>query len=259
MTGNDTRSLVLQDRDRHLLKELAMMRVIDREQAKLVAGFGSTTRVNTRLLRLNRAGLLKRFFTGTIAGGRKGLYALLPKGAALAGAPYRAIQRKTDELLVNDLFLEHQLAINGIFIILKYRPVPVPGVRLLSWKTFQEQISQALPLIPDAYFELATPTDIRPMFLEVDRGTETLKTWKKKIEAYLKLAVSGEFASRFHQAQFRVLVVAPSERRCRNIRSTVATYTDKVFWFSTIEFINRDGFWSPIWLRPNGERKQSLI
>ena len=36
--------------------ELAVMRVIDREQAKVVAGFGSTTRANARLLKLTRAG-----------------------------------------------------------------------------------------------------------------------------------------------------------------------------------------------------------
>ena len=56
MTGNNGKGIVLQERDRHLLKELAVMRVIDREQAKCVAGFGSTTRANNRLLALTRPG-----------------------------------------------------------------------------------------------------------------------------------------------------------------------------------------------------------
>jgi hypothetical protein len=72
MTGNNKR-LVLQPRDRRLLEELATMRVVDREQAKIVAGFGSTTRANTRLLALSRAGLLRRCFLGTTAGGSKAL------------------------------------------------------------------------------------------------------------------------------------------------------------------------------------------
>ena len=59
--GNKRRGVVLQARDRKLLQELALMRVIDREQAKTIAGFGSTTRVNARLLALVRAGLLRRF------------------------------------------------------------------------------------------------------------------------------------------------------------------------------------------------------
>ncbi len=55
MVGNERSlkeqlSMVIQERDRHLLREAAVMRVIDREQAKIVAGFGSTTRANARLL-----------------------------------------------------------------------------------------------------------------------------------------------------------------------------------------------------------------
>ena len=67
MIGNN--HLILQPRDLHLLREVAEMRVLDREQAKIVAGFGSTTRANTRLLALVRAGLLRRFFLGTGGGG----------------------------------------------------------------------------------------------------------------------------------------------------------------------------------------------
>src|ERR1039458_886835 len=65
MTGNNGRGIVLQARDWQLLQELAVMRVVDREQAKIVAGFGSTTRANVRLLALTRAGLLRRFFLGS--------------------------------------------------------------------------------------------------------------------------------------------------------------------------------------------------
>ena len=50
MTGTKRPGFVLQDRDRHLLSELAVMRIADREAAKVVAGFTSTTRANTRLL-----------------------------------------------------------------------------------------------------------------------------------------------------------------------------------------------------------------
>ena len=72
MTGTRKRRIVPQRRDRHVMEELASpMRIIDREQTKVVGGFGSTTRVNARLLALTQAGLLRRFFTGTISGGRK--------------------------------------------------------------------------------------------------------------------------------------------------------------------------------------------
>ena len=71
------------------------MRVIDRDQAKRVASFGSTTQVNARLLRLTRAGLLRRFFLGTKGGGQKAIYALsqaaakLVDGEKINGEPVR--------------------------------------------------------------------------------------------------------------------------------------------------------------------------
>src|ERR1039458_5972221 len=96
MNGN-RHSMIVQPRDLQLLRELSVMRVLDREQAKIVAGFQSTTRANTRLLALTRAGLLRRFFLGS-GGGRKALYALSPKGAQLVGVPYRGLDRKSTRL-----------------------------------------------------------------------------------------------------------------------------------------------------------------
>ena len=95
MTGNEQHGMVIQERDRHLLRELSVMRVIDREQAKTVAGFSSTTRANARLLLLTRAGLLRRFFLGTIAGGAKALYTLSLKGAQFVGVPESGPDRKS--------------------------------------------------------------------------------------------------------------------------------------------------------------------
>src|SRR5439155_26650519 len=64
--GNKT-AIAIQERYRRLIRELAIFGVVDSEQAKFIACVGSTTRVNTRLLSLTRAGLLKRAFVGTSA------------------------------------------------------------------------------------------------------------------------------------------------------------------------------------------------
>src|SRR5207253_11501302 len=120
-------------------------------------------------------------------------------------------------------------------------------------------ISEAIKLIPDGYFESAFGDVVRSSFLEVDLGTEALSVWLQKTGYYLQLARSGEFSTRFRQPQFRVLVVANSERRLANIRASIANSTDKIFWFSTFENINRDGIWSPIWLRPAGDQRHSLL
>jgi hypothetical protein len=251
--------LVIQNRDRKLLSEVAVMRIIDREQAKLAAGFGSTTRVNTRLLVLTRTGFLRRFFAGTILGGRKAFYTLSPKGAALVDAPLGGIRRPADATLAGDRFLEHQRRVSEIYLTVKCRSIPIPGVEFRRWLSFSGKISRGSPIVPDGYFELNCTDGARALFLEVDQGTEPLRSWQRKVQAYLRLAISGEFERLFHQDRFRVLVVAASPKRLQGIRATVARSTDKIFWFSTFDSIEGNGFWSRAWLRPQGDESQMLL
>jgi hypothetical protein len=248
---------VVQDRDRHLLSELSVMRIIDREMTKVVAGFSTTAAVNMRLLALTRVGLLRRFFVGSVAHGRKAVYTLSPKGTDLIAAKLGGINRPAGRLVVGDSFVAHQTGINQVYLAVKYGLAP--GGSLRRWLSFRQPLSEAIKLIPDAYMELTTGDATRAAFLEVDLGSEALNVWQQKTAWYLQLAVSGEFAKRFHQPQFRVLVVAHSGRRLHNIRSTILKSTDKIFWFATLEDINRDGIWSSIWLRPSGDQRHSLL
>lgn len=259
MTGSNRTGMIVQDRDRHLLRELAVMSVIDREQAKRVAGFTSTTRANCRLLTMSRAGLLRRFFLGTVGGARKALYSLAPDGAQLVGVPYRGPRRRRDEILVADFFVLHQLRINDLYCTVKYPPAPVPGARFIRWLAFREPLETGLPLIPDGYFEMAAPAKVLAAFLEVDLGHESRGVWRTKVQAYLRHAVSGAFTKRFGDAQFRTLVVADSERRIGSLRGATAALTEKIFWFTTFDAIHRDGFWSPIWQRPKSDARLPLI
>ena len=259
MHGNSNCQIVLTDRDRLLLKEIAIGKVIDREQAKKIAGFKSTTRANDRLLKLTRAGFLRRFFLGTRAGGTKAIYSLSAKGAQTVQVEGRLIKRKNNSLLVGDLFVEHQLAVNSIWIETKFTPIPVPDLQFVRWLVFPSALSKSTPLMPDGYFELKSTSGMHCLFCEVDRGTESLKVWSRKISLYLQLAASGEFQVLFKQSRFRVLVVALSERRLNILRRTTALHTEKIFWFATLEEINKEGLFAPIWKRPVGEQKVPLL
>jgi len=259
MNGNEHHGMVIQERDRHLLKELSVMRVIDREQAKIVAGFGSTTRANVRLLLLTRAGLLRRFFLATSGGGKKALYALSAKGAQLVAVPQRGPRRRADESLATDFFVQHQLIVNQIYCALKYGAIPVDRISFRRWIAFHQPLTSGLRLIPDGYVELATPAGIVAMFLEVDLGNESLAVWKEKVRNYLQFALSGECERQFGQSRFRVLVLANSERRLHSIRTAVSAATDKIFWFASLESVNGDGFFAPVWLLPKGEGRLPLI
>ncbi len=260
MGGNSAKSngqngLIVQPRDLNVLRELAQMRVADREQVKIVAGFRSTTRVNARLLALTRAGLLRRFFFGS-GGGRKALYALSQKGAQLAQVPFRGPRRRQNEMLVADFFVQHQLQVNAIYCDLKFGSIPVPGVRFVQWLAFHEPIAAGLSLIPDGYVEFGTPTGIDAAFLEVDLGHESLSVWREKTRHYLQLALSGEYERQFHQPRFRVLVVANSLRRLQSLRQAIAAITQKIFWFATLESSHGEKFFAQVWLRPQGDRYQ---
>src|SRR5690348_6746385 len=153
MNGNNPR-IVIQARDKRILSHLPTMRIIDREQAKVIAGFGSTTRANARLLALHREGLLRRCFQGTTAGGKKALYTLSPKGARFIGTTYRGFRHGNDELLATNFFVTHQLAVNQVYCAVGCRPIPVPGAKCIRWIAFTNPIAPAL--LPDGYFEILT-------------------------------------------------------------------------------------------------------
>jgi len=97
------------------------------------------------------------------------------------------------------------------------------------------------------------------MFLEVDLGTETSKIWRRKVEWYLKFALSGDFERMFRERRFRILIVLHSSRRLEVVRNVIAERTDKLFWFSTQDQIRSEGLLAPIWLRPNGNDRRPLL
>jgi hypothetical protein len=157
MAGNN--HLIVQPRDRNFLRELAILRVVDHEQARIVAGFGSTSRANKRLLKLVRAGLLRRFFLGS-GGGRKALYSLSEKGALTADVPFRGLRRKQGAVVAMDFFVEHQLAVNEIYRAARFGKSPSPEIRFVHWMGFHAPLAPELRLIPDGYVELTTPAGI---------------------------------------------------------------------------------------------------
>jgi hypothetical protein len=260
MTGNEHKRVVIQERDRTLFWELySVLRVATRTQIEAVARFGSTTRANARLLALTNAGLLRRFFIGTTAAGRKALYSLAPKGARSIGVPFRGVRRLKDEALIPNFFIGHQLAVNEVYCALKFRPIPIPNVNFITWRSFEDSIAPNLILIPDGYVELDTPLGPLSVFLEVDLGKESLRVWKEKVRNYLDLAMSRKFQEIFGKSHFRVAVLANSPRRMHSIRSTVAPITKKIFWFSSLEEVEREGFLGPIWFRPHGDQPTGFV
>jgi Replication-relaxation len=241
MPSTNPYNLILQPRDRRLLAELEVLRIIDREQAQIAAPFQSVTRANTRLLALTRAKILGRTFVGTISGGRKAVYYL----------PHMNVPGW------RDTGFAHQLGINDLHLSLKYqRPA---GARFTAWRRFDAPLSQQVRLRPDGLALMATGDRQLALFIEVDCGTEPAKTWEGKLSRYLDLATSGEFWRLFGLPQFRVLVTTSGWTRCRNLAALIGRSTEKIFWLTTMNAARQQGAWADIWLRPNGRPGQVLL
>lgn len=249
---------ILTTRDRDIFRALAIARVLDGEQIKTVAKFGSVRRTNRRLLKLVQAGFLRRWFIGTSGGGQMALYGLSPQSANLIGETTQGlISWKQDALITSSQFLAHQQAVNEILLLARFGALPT-SFSCKCWERPRLPLSASVPLVPDGYFEIVREGILHPMFLEMDLGTESSRVWKRKIEFYLRFATTG-IADRFDPKRLRVLLLFPSARRLESIRKVVAERTEKLFWLSTMDEVQRDGLWSPIWLRPVGDERQRLL
>jgi hypothetical protein len=253
-----TKRLILQKRDFWLFNALSTLRILDKRQAASIAGFNSNTRVNERLLKLRQTGLLKRFFFVSAVGGKRAIYCLTKKSADLIGIPLNAVHRPSDSFLIGDRFVAHQLAINEVYCASAIRQ-HASDPQISAFRLISKPLSDAIPIIPDAYFEINSNSFIRPMFLEVDLGTERHSIWNEKIKQYLNLASSGEFERLFAKPRFAVLVVTTSNGRMHSLRSHIRKSTSKLFYFTTFQALEEQGFWQSIWLRPEGEQTQPLI
>jgi len=250
---------IVTPRDLVLFRALSIARFLDCKQAMVVCGFTSMRRANRRLLKLVLAGLLRRWFVATSARGVKAIYGLSPQAAYLIGeVAHGLIPWKQDRVITSSQFLEHQQAINEIFVPVRFRTLP-EGTSCERWMSFCEPLGASLPLTPDAYLKIGHGGTVHSMFLELDLGTESSKVWKRKVELYLRLAISGEFERMFHEKRFRVLVVLHSSRRLEQVRTTIVQRTDKLFWLSTQDELRNESLTAPIWLRPNGVQRLPLL
>lgn len=254
MAGDKKERVVLNDRDLRMFRVLVTLRFLDVEQLAVAGSFNSWRRAKRRAQRLYRAGLLRRWFVASRGGAPKAIYGLSLAGAKLVDAGRDTVLAwKDGDLIVASQFLAHQQALTQVLLATKSEAVaPI-------WKTFRQPLSTVVPLRPDAYVEFpGEGQPFLPVFLEVDRGTEPLKVWDHKAMLYLKLAASREFERLFQKSRFDVLVIVTAEGRLNTIRETVALRTEKLFWFSTLDSIIRDGLWAARWLRPKGEAEVTL-
>lgn len=146
---------------------------------------------------------------------RKGLL-IIPHDAGLQSKASHRVRHST-------LFTDHALAINDFRICLELASSRIIGLSLSSWKEGKELLMRTnliirgiikpIAVIPDAYFALKYRERTFHYFLEIDRGTTSLKRIALKCRGYLNIWQEKTAHPIFDHQSFRVLFVTSSDKR----------------------------------------------
>lgn len=243
----------LTERDRRLVSLIGEREALTRSQIGKAIGFGSISRTNAVLLRLARHEYLARRTQATLYGTKRAVYVLGANGLELLEGPRQRRLRYKDS---SDLFLEHRLAVNDVWLAFKVSSRPT--LDLTQWLSDVALSKLGLGLIPDAYLEYRMDGHSFAAFLEADLGSETIRRFDGKVRAYQQLAFGGGYARAFGRRYFRVLVVTDSDRRLANLRRCIEARTDKIFWLTTRAAIEQASVLAAIWSRPKVQGLQWL-
>jgi hypothetical protein len=249
--------MVLTDRDRRIIEAIAKFGIATREQISKHLKFGSVTRANAVLLRLFLHGYLDRRLQPSLRGTRRLTYVVGPHGDELLGPSTESAMGRRRWSLLSDLFVDHQLDVNDVRLAFEHlEHQRYEFVRFLSER---ELAAMKLEFVPDGYCEYRLEGKSYSLFLEIDRGTESMGRWTSKVKAYLRLAHGGDFSGKFGRRFFRVLVSAPSGRRLKNLTREIARHTDRIFWLAVHAELLGHGPFGFICYRPDGAGPKSLI
>ena len=245
MRSGSKSAVILQARDHALSDALKLFRFLTVEQVCRLGAFRTQSRARARLAQLCAAGVVVRFYVGTIKGGRRAVFAL--------PGELRSRYRSSDlASLDRERFIIHYLAVNDICL-------GAIGDAAVAARV--ERIDRPIPtdsgVLPDGFIVTDMPRKLG-VFLEVDLGTESMTVWRQKAAKYLQLARSSYCSARFGPLSFRVAVVAEPEDRIEAIRRVISSETNSVFWLANTTTIKREGFWGAVWRRPLGDQLLSL-
>lgn len=134
--------------------------------------------------------------------------------------------------------LEHSLAIGQVYTALRaaceHRQNAAlhrwQGDHLLARPAAYDRLPvvgyrERLPVQPDATALLTTPDGARRLFVELDRGTRPLSTWREKASAYAAYVGNPTLQARYGCDDFLLLIVAPTVQRLARIAQEVVKVT----------------------------------
>lgn len=284
--------LLLQERDMALLEDVWQYRWLTTSQLaalrasdpRLPTRFTSRLPLTRRLKLLYHHRYLGRIARPLAKGSLEPVYVLDSEGARALSRLHGEVGARTPSQLPKASALEHMLAINQVRVALtvacqtmdcqdqagadpRQTPIALP-TQLAAWHNsdavkFATSVegtgvrSRQVKLIPDGCWVLRITlpsggTQRCFYFVEVDLGTEPLRTISDKCRAYYSYWQSGGFAAHFSlppAVAFRVLFVAPTLKRAEAILSAIQKLPAgrALFWVTTSEHIIPETILHPVW------------
>lgn len=177
-----------------------------------------------RLHSLNLVVRLPRVVGGRKAGSAGVVYGLSGLGMSVLRSPDDAPQPRRRIWDARPYFQDHMLALSDLYVALNERQRERPDTELLSfaaepaaWRHFTGAGGELVILKPDAAVQIGLGDLILSAFIEIDLGTETLPTIRRKCERYIAYWRSG--VEQHHHGVFPLVVwLVPDERRKANVR-----------------------------------------
>lgn len=266
--------LILQQRDREIIKSIYSFRILTRQQLQNLFRINSTRRANQRLRKLYDHKYLSRYYLPTIRGSAKAIYYLGPRGAAIIadelGIDLNLVNRKLKSTSkLQELFLNHVLGLNDIRIAFYLGLDIYPALSLERWINDNDCHQQYRMTVggknvikqfrPDGYFRILYKGKLYSFFIEFDRSTMPVGRFAGKVHSYLDFSALGYYRKRFGVKYFRILVITKTQKRLNNLKKIVETKTNKLFWFTTIDQVVPEDAFGAIWQRAGRQNYYKLI
>lgn len=226
-------ALVLQERDRDLIRAVAQHRVISSDDLRLIVA-GPDQAILRRLQKLFHNGYLDRPRSQRQRGNAPMVYALGQKGAELVASDTGAKAAgdwSEKNRLISQTYLEHALMVSRFHAALRFALQAQGSASLERWHSDgairdavtveHEASTERIPVAPDAFFtaRLLNEAEGRNrvhVLLEADRGTMTTKRFLNKMRGYWHWWRSGR-QEQFGINNFLVLTVTATPERAASL------------------------------------------
>lgn len=264
-------NLQIQERDLAVVKQVMEDRFLTAQQISRLF-FPSYEMGKKRLQKLWNAGYLKREFAPVSFGSSPAVYCLTAKGCGLllehGAVKSEEITWHKDRNRGGSLFKNHEIAVNDVKVALlaAARGAGETGVyEFGKGKPYFDRVSNSnpeagekdyIPIRPDGFIILQRSGGYEYFFLEVDRGTMTMKRIRAKLKGYRSYYFDGGFFEKYGQSgyrkedySFRVLMTCPTEETRNNrLEQACAIGSHTLCWFGVHDEVVNDPF-GQVWVR----------